>query len=509
MTQKESRRKRAGFAGLGGVVLSMAVGNTAPLAEYPVALTSGLVDYQVLQRSSNNQARTEVAGSIGSIRAGIVEVRLLRRGRTVVPFDWLKVGKMKEGRWEATLDKIPTGGPYDLQFRFRDEEGHLLGRASVHQILVGDLWVLGGQSNMHGRGSLQGAVSPNEQVHSFDLSDRWQVAKEPVGISFNATDLVHAARDQNGQRIQRTAEEIARLEGNQTTGTGPGLAFASRLVEHTGVPVGLIPCALGGSSLEQWNADHKKQGGGSLYGAMLRRTQAVGGRVAGMLWYQGETDAIQEAAAPLYLQGFRRLVASIRADLNHPSLPFYYVQIGRFIGSDAEGINTVRVAQLEAEAQMEKVGMTTAIDLGLRDPVHIDTPGVNRIGARLANLACRELFPDVDYCVQVRPGPRPASATLREDGILRVVFQGVNGRLMAPGRAVGFSIRDSDQRDLQRVFHVDLDVAEPDVASLKVGRDLPADAYLWYGWGDNPYCNIADERDLAVPAFGPLVIGRE
>ena len=37
-------------------------------------------------------------------------------------------------------------------------------------------------------------------------------------------------------------------------------------------------------------------------------------------------------------------------------------------------------------------------------------------------------------------------------------------------------------------------------------QPLPAGTQLWFGWGSNPYCNLTDEANLAVPAFGPSEI---
>ena len=45
--------------------------------------------------------------------------------------------------------------------------------------------------------------------------------------------------------------------------------------------------------MEQWNPAKKEQGGNSLYGSMLRQVKLAGGKVRGVLWYQGESDAME------------------------------------------------------------------------------------------------------------------------------------------------------------------------------------------------------------------------
>ena len=100
-----------------------------------------------------------------------------------------------------------------------------------------------------------------------------------------------------------------------------GLTFAKAMAEATGVPIGLIPAAHGGTSMQQWEPSRKHMGGGSLYGATLARVAANGGKVAGILWYQGESDA-NPADAPLYESRMTELVQSFRADFGQPDLPF-------------------------------------------------------------------------------------------------------------------------------------------------------------------------------------------
>ena len=101
--------------------------------------------------------------------------------------------------------------------------------------------------------------------------------------------------------------------GGIPIGTGLGLSFAKELYKRTGVPVGLVPCAHGGTSMAQWDPAKKELAGRSLYGSMLRRFRAVCGKVKVVLWYQGESDANHKAheAFPNKLE---RLIASVRND---------------------------------------------------------------------------------------------------------------------------------------------------------------------------------------------------
>jgi len=211
-----------------------------------------------------------------------------------------------------------------------------------------------------------------------------------------------------------------------------------------------------------------------------------------VLWYQGESDASPKAA-PEFQAKFERLVQSIRDDFGQPDLPFYYVQIGRFIndGNIAEW-NLVQEMQRKSESRIPHAGMAAAIDFSLDDGIHVGTQDHKRLAKRLANLALGA----------TQRGPRPMSA-IYEAGTIRVQFSEVNGRLHAPGRVSGFTIHKADGAPVSMIYKARLDGSN---VILHVGGKLPEGATLHYGYGKDPYCNVRDEADMAVPVFGPMEI---
>jgi sialate O-acetylesterase len=278
------------------------------------------------------------------------------------------------------------------------------------------------------------------------------------------------------------------------------------MVRRTGVPIGLIPCAHGGTSMDQWSPALKDKGGDSLYGGMVRRFQAAGGRVKGLLWYQGESDASAQAA-PLFEEKFRQFIAAVRSDFQMPELPFYFVQIGRHVTTaDPRPWNFVQQKQLEAEAKIPNTGMVTCVDCNLDDGIHVGTDDFRLLGARLANLACHDLFPEKAGCAALQRGPRPVSARM-ENGMIVVEFREVNGRLRAAGRVNGFTIHDPEGKPVPLIFRQRISPARPNVVELLIGGKLPEGAMLHYGYGRDPYVNVRDEAGMAVPVFGPLPIG--
>ena len=266
------------------------------------------------------------------------------------------------------------------------------------------------------------------------------------------------------------------------------------MAEQTGVPIGLIPAAHGGTSMQQWDPARKGQGDHSLYGATLERVRAVGGKVAGILWYQGESDA-NPADAALYEARMTALVQSFRADLGQPDLPFYYVQLGAFVTDpDPElvsGWNSVRESQRTWQETLPSLGMVSAVDCGLDDGIHIDTPGLKMLGHRLAAV------------VAGQPAPALASVAFEPvQGWLRVSFANVQGGLQSSGRPAGFTLRDAAGAELPAIYKVTLD--GPDALLKLTDLALLPGASLWYGYGLAPFCNLTDAAGAAVPAFGPI-----
>jgi len=458
----------------------------------------GACDYQVLQRDSEEKALIQAEGRCGSAADGVIEAQVERAGEVIQP--WTSAGSVQNGRWQAFLT-LPTGGAYTLRFRLQQRPDEV---AEVREVLVGDLWVLAGQSNMEGVGDLVDVEEPHPLVHSYTMAESWEVAREPLHWLCCSVDRVH------NPNVGIPADEShAEWHRTRNKGAGLGLAFAKTLVQETAVPIGLVPCAHGGTSMTQWDPALSHLGGDSLYGSMLRRFHAVGARVRGVLWYQGESDA-NPSDAPLFAERFTRFIASVRADFNDPDLPFYYVQLGRFVvAMPLEGEvawNQVQDVQRRLAEEVPHAAVVPAVDLELDDLIHISTKGLKRLGRRLAKVALRELFGRAD----ILSGPRLVGAKVdnAEGTRIRVRFTDVNGVLTAPARLSGFSIRTEQHHAYRFIYKMEVDSHSPMDILLHLTEPCPQNAYLWYGFGIDPYCNVTDSADMAVPVFGPVPVER-
>jgi type 1 glutamine amidotransferase len=434
---------------------------------------------------------------------------------------------------DGKLVGVPAGGPYTIDCRIKT--GGKIATATVSSVFVGDLWVLAGQSNMEGVGDLIDVTAPHPRVMMLGMDDRWQQAEEPLHWLVDSPDPVHSGDPKT--RSQRSAQ----THKSRTKGAGLGLPFGVAMVESIGVPVGLIASAHGGTSMEQWNPAKKEQGGDSLYGSMLRQVKLAGGKVRGVLWYQGESDGMGEGWK-VFPKVFADFIAAVRSDLGQPELPFYYVQIGRFVNaSDPKGWNAVQDAQRVLADRIPNTAVVSVIDLELDDGIHVGTQGLKRVGQRLARIADRDLFGQVGATTptldRVSRGPGSTLA-VKFKGVnmgaaipARLAGQGMMGGAgMTMGRPMmgmgamhssagdsigiglrperhiaGFSIRKEDGTAIPLIFEACVGKSR-DTIVLKLSGPVPPRSSLWYGYGMQPYCNLTDGSDMAVPVFGPIAL---
>jgi sialate O-acetylesterase len=463
-----------------------------------VSIKTGVAPYQVVQCDADGKTSLVMGGessAVGKLQARVVGVQ-----KEII--SWTDLGTAVGGAWQGTLAGVPAGGPYRVEVRVCEDTGKAIAATSVSEVLVGDVWVLAGQSNMHGVGNRINVETPNPQIHTFAMNYEWRLAQEPLHTVAESPDSAHA---QPVSDVEREKAIAAWRDGAK--GAGLGLPFAREMVSRTGRPVGLIASAHGGTSMGQWDPTLKDKGGASLYGSMCKQVQAAGGKVRGLLWYQGESDA-NITAQPVYREKMKQLVTAMRADLGVADLPFYYVQISRFAGKSVEAFpawNKIQTDELALEGELAPCGLVSAVDLALDDGIHIGTPGLKTLGYRLACLAEHDLFggkiargPRLEKIEPIRGTPYGQQVHLK--------FRSVNGGLKAAGRVSGFSISGGpDAPNASCIYKQELASDDPTTVVLWV-ENVPENAQVWYGRGLDPYCNLVDQANLALPVFGPVVI---
>jgi sialate O-acetylesterase len=470
--------------------------------KYYIEIEEGVSPYQVVQRGPDDRADVRFAGSTTVPNGTPIEARLLRYGKPTARFPWEEVGKVAHGSFTGLLPAVPTGGEYALEVRAAGR-GEPLATTACPGLLVGDLWVMAGQSNMEGCGRLDAPdiEEPNTLVHAFDMSDRWLTACEPLHWRLDSPDPAHWP-----ELRKPTPDEVMAQHKGRTNGVGPGMSFAGEIVRHTGVPIGLIPCAVGGTTMDQWDPEQVKLGGKSLYGAMLRRVDAVGGHVRGLLWYQGESDAVG-GVSNVFAAKFSRFVQAVRHDFSQADLPVLFVQIGRVVVPQLTHPewNAIQETQRVCAREIAYTDVVPAVDLAMEDFIHLSSAGQKRLGERLAAVALRRCY----GWENLKVGPRLDAVEAKADGTVRVRYGEVNSRLLPEDEISGFSIRDIEGGDLCLIYSALVDPKAPDTVVLRLKERPSSGSCLWYGFGPAPFCNLTDELDMGAPVFGPRLLKSE
>ncbi len=370
-----------------------------------------------------------------------------------------------------------------------------------------ELWVMAGQSNMVGCGRHVRKLEPDPRIWLYNMDNTWIPAVPPLHRIFESVAPVH--REIFWKTDQITEEDFLergeRSKRSPAGGVGLGYFFAKRLIEGIDSEVGLIASAHGGTTMEQWDPKKLSEGDHSLYGATINRIKAVGGKVRGILWYQGESEAMEPGQEKVYEAEFLELIDSFRRDTGDEDLPFILVQIGRWARAKdprADNWDTVRDIQRRVATQRENVWVTSAIDLELDDQIHLSMAGHERLGARMAEIALGQVYGIENRAVPIDLKSVEVEKADSNRPVIRVHFDGVDGKLVSQGPATGFRIRtDRAGESVPQPCRVDFDPDHPSTAILRFGYSLTLPATLIYGKGLDPYVNIVDEKDMPVPAF--------
>ncbi len=214
--------------------------------------------------------------------------------------------------------------------------------------------VLIGQSNMAGRGFIED-VPPiyNEHVHML-RNGRWQMMAEPLNFD------------------------------RHVAGVGPAASFAQAWTEdHPGESIGFIPCAEGGSSIDEWASD----GLLTRHAISEARFAMETSELVGILWHQGESDSYGERYKT-YEDKLRSLFKLLRKELNAPDIPIMIGELGHFLGEVGFGKSAVEYKQINqllsnvAHTEHNCYFVTAKGLTANPDGIHIDAVSQRKFGLR-------------------------------------------------------------------------------------------------------------------------------
>jgi sialate O-acetylesterase len=304
-----------------------------------------------------------------------------------------------EGHWIVRLDALSVSAqPADLTIAAQDTR-------VLTDVLVGEVWLCSGQSNMEKPLGEQRGQKP-----VFNAPEEIRAADFPSIRLFKVTKARASApaRDLQGEWVSCRPDTIDRIKFSAT-----GYFFGRKLHQELGLPVGLIDSTWGGTRIEVWTPPSgfaavpslaeftealktpgkKAQGSepASLYHAMIH--PLVPFALRGVLWYQGETNIIDVDDGALYADKMKALVQGWRG-LWQREFSFYYVQVAPHLYHvvrpaqivSAEAAPRLWEAQTAVQHQLPHTGMIVTTDL-VDDLMDIHPRNKKDVGERLARWA--------------------------------------------------------------------------------------------------------------------------
>ncbi len=420
----------------------------------------------------------------------------------------------RNGRWAVTLKPAPSaGGPFTLTIAGKNT-------ITLNNVLVGEVWVCSGQSNMEW--PLSASFEPQTHIAAA-TNPQIRLLTVPKVRSGAPRDDVAA----NWQEC--TPQTVADF-------SAVGYFFGRDLHKALKVPIGLIDSSWGGTPAEAWTRAAVLEGHPDLrsltgsyrralsgyYTARLNHAAAVAKakaenqpaprepgrpwkpgelyngmiapllpyRIRGVIWYQGESNA---GRAAQYRTLFPAMIQNWRDDWNIGTFPFLAVQLAPFMAIQPQPTESswaaLREAQLHAAKVLPKVGLAVITDVGEENDIHPRKK--EPVGARLA-LAARKLAYNENI---VHSGPVYRSMRVVGDRAV-LSFDHVGGGLEARGdKLTGFAVLGPDNQWVWADAKINGNTVE--VSAPGVSRPVA----VRYGWANYPVVNLWNKDGLPATPF--------
>ncbi|MCW1884172.1 sialate O-acetylesterase [Luteolibacter flavescens] len=388
-----------------------------------------------------------------------------------------KVGA--DGVWRVEFAGQPAGGPYVMEV----SDGTLT--ATIDDLLMGDVWVCSGQSNM--QMGLDEAAGGDAMLAKAAADPRLRL----LTVSKSGADKPET--DPGAKWSHATPHSLKKF-------SAVAASFALHLRDDPklrDVPLGIIDSSFGGTSIEAWTPvgtlppiqESQISGSmfgiqpGHLYNRMIAPLTAT--PVKGALWYQGEANGGQPA---VYSQLLANLATQWRAQWKQPEMPFLIVQLPAFSGTMG-GLDFSWVREAQAKAAEASRHNLLAVSYDTTNGFDLHPVEKEEIGRRLSLLARKEVYgSDI-----VATGPQ-VKEVRAEGGRVVVTFE--EPVKSSDGNALlGFAIAGEDG---------DYHYADATVSGSRVtltSGDVAAPKTVRFGWGGMPQTNVVNAAGLPPVPF--------
>lgn len=390
------------------------------------------------------------------------------------------------GRWAVKLKPLCSGGPFTMTI----SGGNTV---RLNNILVGEVWLASGQSNMAWPLSQTEGAEAEIAASADPFLRQATVPRDPSLVPVSETQVKwrEAAPDTSGEF------------------SAVAYYFAKELRQKLGCPVAIINAARGGTRVEAWMSERALRPFQGLFDPRLPKNNSEAANwntasalwngiiapvvpyaIRGVIWYQGESNA---GNADLYARTFPAMIEDWRRAWGRGNLPFLFVQLAPFgAGPESTKESTwalLREAQMRAAASVPNTAMAVITDLGDCEDIH---PRRKKpVGQRLASAALALAY-SVD-CVY--KGPSFKRMAVSGDRVVLDFADAVGGLVARDGDLVGFTVAGED-----RVFHearAHIIGSRVVVSSSSVSKPVA----VRYGWADCPKANLFNRAGFPASPF--------
>jgi len=384
----------------------------------------------------------------------------------------------KDGSWVVELKPMPAGGPYKLSVKGSNV-------LTVSNVLLGDVWLCGGQSNM------------SIKIKYSDYNQRDLARANLPNVRYFKVEKILSPKEITSAKgtwavfSSQWAPEIPAVQFH----------FATDVFNRVHVPIGLIDLSYGGAPIECFLEDVPLARAASESGRFFPSASRNGMvlpvsklRAKGVLWYQGESNCFE---ARRYADLLTKLIDDWRGLFRSRDMPFFIVQLpncGKRLELPPMKSDWAELREAQALcSKLPHVFMTVNIDTNPDSPAEIHSRFKRLIGQRLAELVLANVY---GYKL---PRKYPTLLSLSQAKNEYFLTFGDVGRGLGPRQQTikGFAVAGDN-----RVFM-------PAQARLgSHGNDVvvcasagPVPKALRYAWADNPECNLCSSNRLPVSPF--------
>lgn len=450
---------------------------------------------------------------------------------TVQP-SWIKKGlevtTPTNGEWKLRIKTPKAGGPYEIDIKGENT-------IKLTNVLVGDVWICSGQSNMH---LPVGRTEKSWKTGVVNWKEEVQNANYPEIRLFTVDRLTSDTllNDVKGEWQQSSSEAMYEF-------SGVAYFFGRELYLTQHIPIGLINCSWGGTPAEAWvkksvleadvdfvpllknyedlctnypeniakfkvdnqrwkeaadslkklgekptkSAPRRPIGAGShkapnlIYNAMVN--PMLNTKIKGVIWYQGENNA---RLAYQYRKLFPALIENWRDDFDSGDFPFYFVQIAPHRSQNPE----IRESQLLTLKSVKNTGMAVTTDVG--DTMNIHPLNKQVVGQRLALWARANTYNEKGL---VYSGPLYREMEIKGDKIY-LSFDHIGSGLLCKGDALtNFTICGSNKEFVSATAVIEGDKIVVSAETIKNPISVR------FGWNYTPFHNLYNAEGLPASPF--------